>query len=98
MRAAADESDLDGLHEARAGRGPARPRWGRAPPGLCGARDGEGPELKVWMRTHAKKKPVAKKSFLRTVCHEVCHHLDFFVFDIDPSFHTTGFFRREAAL
>ena len=66
--------------------------------GLYEAVEGETPELKVWMRTHAKKKPVAKKSFVRTVVHEVCHHLDYFVFDIDPSFHTSGFFRREAAL
>ena len=66
--------------------------------GLYEAREGEVPELKVWMRTHARKQPVAKKSFVRTVLHEVCHHLDFFLFDLDPSFHTEGFFKRESHL
>ncbi len=66
--------------------------------GLYEAEDGRVPELKVWMRTHARKKPVAKKSFVRTVVHEVCHHLDYFVFDLDPSLHTEGFFKRESHL
>lgn len=55
-------------------------------------------ELKVWMRTAAKKKPVALRSFVRTVLHEVCHHLDFARDKLDHSFHTHGFFARESDL
>ena len=55
--------------------------------GLC--------ELRVWMRTAAKKKPVAFRSFVRTVLHELCHHLDFARDELDHSFHTEGFFARE---
>jgi hypothetical protein len=58
--------------------------------GLC--------ELKVWMRTAAKKKPVALRSYVRTVLHELCHHLDFARDQLDHSFHTHGFFARESDL
>lgn len=58
--------------------------------GLC--------ELKVWMRTAAKKKPVALRSYVRTVLHELCHHLDFARDKLDYSFHTHGFFARESDL
>jgi len=30
--------------------------------------------------------------------HEICHHLDFTLFDLAATFHTTGFFRRESSL
>jgi hypothetical protein len=55
-------------------------------------------ELKVWMRTAAKKKPVALRSYVRTVLHELCHHLDFARDRLDHSFHTHGFFARESDL
>jgi hypothetical protein len=54
--------------------------------------------LRVWMRTAAQRRPVAFRTFVRTVLHELCHHLDFTVFDLDPSFHTEGFFKRESHL
>ncbi len=57
--------------------------------------DDDGCELRVWMRTAAKKKPVAFRSFVRTVLHELCHHLDFARDALDHSFHTEGFFARE---
>jgi hypothetical protein len=54
------------------------------------------PRLRVWMRTAAQKRPVAFRTFVRTVLHEVCHHLDFTVLGLEPSFHTEGFFKRES--
>jgi hypothetical protein len=66
--------------------------------GLYVSEDGEVPVLRVWMRTHAHKKPVAFRTFVRTVLHEVGHHLDFTILDLEPSFHTEGFFRRESSM
>lgn len=54
--------------------------------------------LRVWMRTAAHQQPVAYRSFVRTVLHELCHHLDFTVSGWDWSFHTQGFFQRESHL
>jgi hypothetical protein len=66
--------------------------------GLYVLEEGKMPVLRVWMRTAEKKKPVALKTFIRTVMHEVVHHLDFTVYDLDPSFHCEGFFKRESHL
>lgn len=52
----------------------------------------------VWMRTARHKKIVAFRTFLRTILHEVCHHLDYEVLGLDDSFHTEGFFKRESSL
>jgi hypothetical protein len=38
------------------------------------------------------------RTFLRTVCHELLHHLDVTLFAMDDSFHTEGFFRRESSM
>ncbi|HVS65535.1 MAG TPA: hypothetical protein VMT85_18760 [Thermoanaerobaculia bacterium] len=54
--------------------------------------------IEVWMRTAKHKRPVAFKTFLRTVLHECCHHLDFEVLRLPESFHTEGFFKRESSL
>ncbi|MFM7737451.1 MAG: hypothetical protein ACKPBU_15910, partial [Alphaproteobacteria bacterium] len=54
--------------------------------------------ITVWMRTAQRRDVVATKTFLRTLLHEVCHHLDFFGLDLPNSFHTQGFYRREASL
>lgn len=54
--------------------------------------------ITVWMRTAAKKHVVAFKTFLRTVLHEVCHHLDYELYRLEESFHTEGFFKRESSL
>jgi hypothetical protein len=66
--------------------------------GLYEWTDGETPVLTVWMKTAAKKQVVAFKSFLRTILHELCHHLDYAYFNLDDSFHTEGFFKRESSL
>jgi hypothetical protein len=54
--------------------------------------------ITVWMRTAQHKKVVAFRTFLRTILHELCHHLDYEVLDLDDSFHTEGFFKRESSL
>jgi hypothetical protein len=56
------------------------------------------PIIRAWMRTAVHNRPVAFKSFLRTLLHEVVHHLDFTHFALAESFHTEGFFKREAHL
>ena len=55
-------------------------------------------EISVWMRTAKKNKVVAFKTFLRTLLHELCHHLDYELFSLEESFHTQGFFKRESSL
>lgn len=59
---------------------------------------GEVPEIEVWMRTVAKGQIVRFRTFLRTLLHEVCHHLDATLFEMPESFHTHGFFARESSL
>ncbi len=54
--------------------------------------------IEVWMRTSAKKKVVRFKTFLRTLVHEICHHLDFTLLRLADTYHTEGFFRRESSL
>ena len=60
--------------------------------------DGETAVLTVWMKTAARKQVVAFKSFLRTILHELCHHIDYTHFGLEDSFHTEGFFKRESSL
>jgi hypothetical protein len=50
------------------------------------------------MRTARRLQIVAFRSFLRTVCHEVCHHLDYELFALEETFHTEGFYKRESSL
>jgi hypothetical protein len=52
----------------------------------------------LWMRTAQRKQVVAFRTFLRTLLHELCHHLDYTLFDLRHSFHTQGFYRRESSL
>jgi len=54
--------------------------------------------ISVWMRTARKRHAVAFKSFVRTLCHELCHHLDYELFALEETFHTEGFFKRESGL
>jgi len=55
-------------------------------------------KISLWMRTAQKKRPVAFKSFLRTLLHELGHHLDYEHFKLADSFHTQGFYKRESSL
>lgn len=55
-------------------------------------------KISLWMRTAQKKKVVAFRSFLRTLLHELCHHLDYEHFKLADSYHTEGFYKRESSL
>ena len=60
--------------------------------------DGTPPKISVWMRTAQRKQVVAFKTFLRTVLHELCHHLDYELYRLAETFHTEGFYKRESDL
>jgi len=38
------------------------------------------------------------RTFLRTLLHELCHHLDYDLLALPDSFRTEGFYRRESSL
>ena len=54
--------------------------------------------IRVWMRTAVRKDITSFGTFLSTLCHEFCHHLDFLKFGFGDSWHTRGFYERAAAL
>jgi len=54
--------------------------------------------ITVWMRTAAREQVVKFRTFLRTVAHEICHHLDYEHYGLAETFHTEGFYARESAL
>jgi hypothetical protein len=54
--------------------------------------------IRVWMRTAKRGQIVAFRTFLRTLLHEVCHHLDYHHLHLRESYHTEGFFQRESSL
>jgi len=58
----------------------------------------KGALVELWMRTAKRGQPVAYKTLLRTLIHELCHHLDYELHSLDNTFHTEGFFRRESSL
>jgi len=57
-----------------------------------------GDSIQVWMRTAKRGQVVAFRTFLRTLLHEVCHHLDYYHLHLRESYHTEGFFQRESSL
>ena len=54
--------------------------------------------VSVWMRTAKREQVVAFRTFLRTLLHELCHHLDYELLKLEDSFHTQGFYQRESSL
>ena len=54
--------------------------------------------ITVWMRTAKKEQVVKFRTFLRTLLHEVCHHLDYEHYALAETFHTEGFYARESSL
>jgi hypothetical protein len=60
--------------------------------------DGTSALITVWMRTAARKQVVAFRTFLRTLLHELCHHLDYELYKFPETFHTQGFYKRESNL
>jgi hypothetical protein len=76
-----------------------RPRWEQAElHGLYTRREGARPLIQAWMRTAMRRGPVAFRTFLRTLLHELCHHLDLELLLLPLSLHTEGFYRRETSL
>ena len=59
---------------------------------------GERAVVTVWMRTAQKEQIVKFRTFLRTVVHEMAHHLDYELYKLPETFHTEGFYARESAL
>lgn len=66
--------------------------------GLYTFAKGTTPTIEVWMKTAAHERVVRFRTFLRTLLHEVMHHLDVTLLGLDDSFHTEGFFKRESSL
>ena len=64
----------------------------------AGEEDGAPAEITLWMYTARRRQVVAYRTFLRTLVHELCHHLDFEGFRLPESFHTEGFYKRESTL
>ncbi|GMU67511.1 MAG: hypothetical protein AMXMBFR36_37850 [Acidobacteriota bacterium] len=67
---------------------------------LHGLYEPEPPPARItlWMRTAARRRVVAFRSFLRTLVHELLHHLDYELYRFEETFHTEGFFQRESSL
>src|SRR5262249_45890384 len=55
-------------------------------------------QIRVWMRTAVRRDITSFGTFLSTLCHEFCHHLDFLKFGFSDSWPTRGFYERTAAL
>jgi hypothetical protein len=65
---------------------------------LFGDYNPEAMLIRLWMRTAVRKEVTSFGTFLSTLCHEFCHHLDFQWFRFPDSWHTRGFYERTAAL
>lgn len=67
--------------------------------GLYRPRNGRGCDrVQVWMHTARRGQVVAFETFLRTLLHELGHHLDYEYLKLPGSLHTEGFYRRESSL
>lgn len=66
--------------------------------GLYTREEGRRALIQVWMRTAQQRRVASFRTFLRTLLHELCHHLDYAHFELADSFHTEGFFQRESSL
>ncbi len=78
----------------------ARPhgRWGELQGLYTTAERGRPASVQLWMRTARQRRVVAFRTFLRTLLHELCHHLDYEHLRLADSFHTEGFYKRESSL
>jgi len=59
---------------------------------------GSAARITVWMRTAQRVQVVKFRTFLRTLVHEICHHLDYEHYKLAETFHTEGFYARESAM
>jgi hypothetical protein len=65
---------------------------------LFGDFDFKTKKIRLWMRTAVLEKVTSYGTFLSTLCHEICHHLDVVQFDFPNTFHTRGFYERAGLL
>ncbi len=77
---------------------PLRTREGGWSTELFGDYDRESKSIRVWMRTAVQKRVTSYGTFLSTLCHEFCHHLDVQLWRYHDTWHTRGFYERTAAL
>jgi hypothetical protein len=77
----------------------ARPHrgWGELH-GLYTSSPGTTAKIQLWMRTARQRRVVAFRTFLRTLLHEVGHHIDYTWLRLAESYHTEGFYKRESSL
>jgi len=61
-------------------------------------RPGRADVITLWMLTAQRGQVVAYRTFLRTLLHELCHHLDYELLGLPASLHTQGFYQRESSL
>jgi hypothetical protein len=72
-------------------------RWGELH-GLYTAEPGRRARIQLWMRTAKRRRVVAFRTYLRTLLHELGHHIDYTLLRLPESFHTEGFYKRESSL
>jgi hypothetical protein len=77
---------------------PLRMREGGWATELFGDYAPEAMLIRVWMRTAVRKQVTSFGTFLSTLCHEFCHHIDYHRFGFHDSWHTRGFYERVATL
>jgi hypothetical protein len=77
----------------------ARPhaKWGELH-GLYTVERGKAARIQLWMRTAKQRRVVAFRTYLRTLLHEVGHHVDYAYLKLRDSYHTEGFYKRESSL
>ncbi|MCS6953674.1 MAG: hypothetical protein NZM33_12565 [Bryobacteraceae bacterium] len=77
---------------------PLRVREGGWATELFGDYDPRTATMRVWMRTAIRQQVTSYGTFLSTLCHEFCHHLDCVLLGFRDTPHTRGFYERAAAL
>jgi hypothetical protein len=77
---------------------PIRSREGGWAMELFGDYDPTTKLIRVWMKTAVRKQVTSFGTFLSTLCHEFCHHLDYQRFGYRDTWHTRGFYERAAVL
>src|SRR6266849_6973618 len=92
-------ADAMGLPAVRVDVLAARPHshWGELH-GLYTHERGRQPKIQLWMRTAKQKRVVAFRTYLRTLLHEIGHHVDYTGLRLGESYHTEGFYKRESSL
>jgi hypothetical protein len=72
--------------------------WGELHGLYTPAENNRSARITLWMRTAKRRSVVAFRTFLRTLVHELCHHLDYELLRLEDSFHTEGFYKRESSV